>query len=105
MKTYLYGQQLWGFVESDVPADFSTLGQTEVLDWYKKNALALHAIQISCTHEAFVVIKGITSAKAAWAALDNSFRWKPSDTSAAAGRYLIQSDIDRFCIGLFESGN
>ena len=79
MKTYLYGQQLWGFVEADVP-DFSTLGQTEVLDWYKKNAMALHAIQVSCTQEAFVVIKDITSAEAAWAALFKTFRWEPEDT-------------------------
>ena len=79
MATYLNGQELWDSVVAVVPG-YSTRGQTEVLDWEKKNAMALHAIQVSCTQEAFVVIKDITSAEAAWAALFKTFRWEPEDT-------------------------
>ena len=84
MRTYLYGQELWDIVDPDAPLDYATLTETEMAarntemaSRNKKNAIALHAIQISCDRNAFPVIKQITSAKTAWMALDDYCRFKP----------------------------
>ena len=81
MRTYLYGQELWDIVDPDAQLDYATLTETEMAARNKKNAIALHAIQISCDRNAFHVIKQITSAKTAWTDLDDYCRIKP-DASA-----------------------
>ncbi|VVA34690.1 PREDICTED: ankyrin repeat-containing [Prunus dulcis] len=57
-------------------------GEEEAADkfkaWRKKNATALHTIQISCGQEAFSLIKNTTSAKRAWDTLAEQFKPKPS---------------------------
>ncbi|GKV02909.1 hypothetical protein SLEP1_g15287 [Rubroshorea leprosula] len=64
MKYYLVTQDLWNVVQSSKkPAGGN---KRELM---KKNALALHAIGISCGREAFDQIKNIDSAKGAWDAL------------------------------------
>ncbi|GKV18441.1 hypothetical protein SLEP1_g28825 [Rubroshorea leprosula] len=61
MEHYLVAQNLWDVVQvNEMP------GQGE---WIQKNALALHAIKVSCGTEMFNRIKKINSAKAAWDAL------------------------------------
>lgn len=47
LKNYLVGHGLWGVV-SGKESEPSKLQKQEHDEWKKKNALALHAIQISC---------------------------------------------------------
>ena len=61
VKTYLIAQDLWGIVEND---------EASFKDWSKKNAMALHVIQISCPQRICHVISLITSAKIAWETLE-----------------------------------
>ncbi|GLT58538.1 hypothetical protein SLA2020_314240 [Shorea laevis] len=64
MEHYLVAQDLWDVVQSSrMP------GEGNKREWMKKNALALHAIGMSCGREAFDQIKNMRSAKAAWDAL------------------------------------
>ncbi|GKU91066.1 hypothetical protein SLEP1_g4990 [Rubroshorea leprosula] len=61
MKSYLVSQDLWdAVVHSCAPAGVDTK------EWIKKDAAALHAIQISCGPKKFDVIEEISSAKTAW---------------------------------------
>ncbi|GKV25918.1 hypothetical protein SLEP1_g35294 [Rubroshorea leprosula] len=61
MKSYLVSQDLWDAVlHSWTPVGVDTK------EWIKKDAAALHAIQISCEPNKFDVIEEITSAKTAW---------------------------------------
>ncbi|GLT88359.1 hypothetical protein SLE2022_063890 [Rubroshorea leprosula] len=61
MKSYLVSQDLWAAVlHSWAPVGVDTK------EWIKKDAAALHAIQISCEPNKFDVIEEITSAKTAW---------------------------------------
>ncbi|GKV02937.1 hypothetical protein SLEP1_g15311 [Rubroshorea leprosula] len=64
MEHYLVAQDLWDVVRSS-----EMLGGGNKREWMKKNALALHAIGISCGREAFDQIKNKRSAKVAWDAL------------------------------------
>ncbi|GKV38859.1 hypothetical protein SLEP1_g46719 [Rubroshorea leprosula] len=65
MRYYLLGQDLWNVVQPDqLPA-----GGKMSSEWTKKNALALHAIMISCGKEIFNQIKEKDSAKEVWDAL------------------------------------
>lgn len=73
MRNYLIGQGLWDVV-SDVDHKpeklsgfFAQHEETEELQpWRKKNALALHAIQMSCGPDALVTVRETDSAKFAW---------------------------------------
>ncbi|KAF2309278.1 hypothetical protein GH714_001486 [Hevea brasiliensis] len=49
LKNYLIGQGLWGVVSGDEPKPEEI--DRNYKDWMKKNALALHAIQISCEED------------------------------------------------------
>ncbi|KAJ6428802.1 hypothetical protein OIU84_020457 [Salix udensis] len=80
MKSYMLAQDLWDFIE---PADHQEGDQevdSEPIDhregdskaWRKKNAAALHAIQISCSPHILSTIRSIISAKDAWDTLANS---------------------------------
>ncbi|GLT26491.1 hypothetical protein SLA2020_015530 [Shorea laevis] len=61
MKSYLVSQDLWDAVlHSLAPAG------VDKKEWIKKDAAALHAIQISCGPKKFDVIEEISSAKTAW---------------------------------------
>nr|XP_034909583.1 uncharacterized protein LOC118045137 [Populus alba] len=89
MKSYMLAQDLWDFIEPTVlqegdqevdskPIDHQE-GDSKPIDHQegdskalrKKNAAALHAIQISCAPYMFSKIRSITSAKVAWDTLAN----------------------------------
>uniref|UniRef100_A0A3N7GQV1 Uncharacterized protein n=1 Tax=Populus trichocarpa TaxID=3694 RepID=A0A3N7GQV1_POPTR len=66
MKSYMLAQDLWDFIE---PSTGHHEGDSKALR--KKNAAALHAIQISCAPNILSKIRSITSAKVAWDTLAN----------------------------------
>ncbi|KAM5554328.1 hypothetical protein ABKV19_022613 [Rosa sericea] len=63
VKTYLVAHDLWDIVETggDLPEPSQLFKNLR-----RKNAQALHAIQISCGLDAFSLIKNVTTAKEAW---------------------------------------
>ncbi|GKV40341.1 hypothetical protein SLEP1_g47999 [Rubroshorea leprosula] len=61
IKHYLVAQDVWDVVEPR-----PTTEETNEMVWTKKNALALHAIKISCGAKAFDLIKNKESAREAW---------------------------------------
>ncbi|GLU21158.1 hypothetical protein SLE2022_373170 [Rubroshorea leprosula] len=64
MKSYLVSQDLWVVTQRKLrPPGVSKS------EWRKKNAAALHAIQISCGAEKFNQIKEINRAEKAWCRL------------------------------------
>jgi hypothetical protein len=79
MKSYMLAQDLWDFIEppglqeGDQEVDSKPIdhqeGDSKALR--KKNAAALHAIQISCAPHILSKIRSITSAKNAWDTLAN----------------------------------
>ncbi|XP_040361964.1 uncharacterized protein LOC112165293 [Rosa chinensis] len=71
VKTYLLANGLWDVVETSrapLPSDFEV--------WTKRNAQALHAIQISCGLDTFTLISEFNSASRAWKTLAETL--KPS---------------------------
>ncbi|KAG6765108.1 hypothetical protein POTOM_029124 [Populus tomentosa] len=83
MKSYMLAQDLWDFIEPSTghregdqevdpkPVDRQE-GDSKALR--RKNAAALHAIQISCAPNILSKIRSITSAKVAWDTLANLHR-------------------------------
>ena len=80
MKSYMLAQDLWDFIEpstghqeGDQEVDSKPIdhqeGDSKTLR--KKNAAALHAIQISCAPNILSRIRSITSAEVAWDTLAN----------------------------------
>ncbi|KAI5343871.1 hypothetical protein L3X38_011747 [Prunus dulcis] len=74
VKNYLLAQDLWDVVEEDEDEEEA---DDKFKAWKKKNATALHKIQISCGREAFSLIRNATSAKSAWDTLAEKFKPKP----------------------------
>jgi hypothetical protein len=66
MKSYMLAQDLWDFIE---PTVLQEVDNHEALR--RKNAAALHAIQVSCAPHMLSKIRSITSAKVAWDTLAN----------------------------------
>ncbi|KAL6345940.1 hypothetical protein AAG906_025220 [Vitis piasezkii] len=73
LQSYLIGQGLWDVVSGVDPKPEKLTGfiakheETEAFQtWRKKNAIALHAIQMSCGADALVTIRETDSAKFAW---------------------------------------
>ncbi|GKV34828.1 hypothetical protein SLEP1_g43169 [Rubroshorea leprosula] len=64
IEHYLAAQDVWDVIEQ-IP----TTEEMNERGWNKKNALALHAIKISCGAKAFDLIKNQKSARDAWKAL------------------------------------
>ncbi|KAL5568401.1 hypothetical protein UlMin_024976, partial [Ulmus minor] len=77
VETYLVAQDLWDVVEAPIPGETKTEADKS---WYKRNAAALHAIQISCSSDTFNLIRKIRVAKEAWDTLTTKF----SDSSSPA---------------------
>nr|TKR66367.1 hypothetical protein D5086_0000310570 [Populus alba] len=65
MKSYMLAQDLWDFIKHTglQEADYKALR--------RKNAAALHAIQVPCAPHMLSKIRSITSAKVAWDTLAN----------------------------------
>jgi len=64
MKSYMLAQDLWDFIEPTGLQEGDQEVDSKALR--KKNAAALHAIQISCAPYVLSKIRSITSAKLAW---------------------------------------
>ncbi|XP_058187369.1 uncharacterized protein LOC131304233 isoform X1 [Rhododendron vialii] len=64
LKRYLVGQGLWDVVTGKIPQPVKDADDYE--DWTKKNAVALHAIQLSCGPDIYKKFRKTTSAKDAW---------------------------------------
>ncbi|BFG21071.1 hypothetical protein CerSpe_073450 [Prunus speciosa] len=79
VKTYLLAQDLWDVVEEEEEYDEEEEEEEEAEDefkaWRKKNAMALHKIQISCGREAFSLIRNTSSAKHAWDTLAGYYNY------------------------------
>ncbi|KAJ6428813.1 hypothetical protein OIU84_020464 [Salix udensis] len=80
MKSYMLAHDLWDLIdpadhqEGDQEVDSQPIDHPEVDSkaWRKKNAAALHAIQVSCSPHILSTIRSIVSAKDAWDTLANS---------------------------------
>ncbi|XP_021833465.1 uncharacterized protein LOC110773267 [Prunus avium] len=85
LRNYLLAQDLWDAVEAtdEPPEDEEKEADNDPFKaWRKKNAMALHTIQISCGPEAFALIRDSNSAKFSWDALAANFKTQallPSD--------------------------
>nr|DAD22616.1 TPA_asm: hypothetical protein HUJ06_024079 [Nelumbo nucifera] len=64
LRNYLLGEELWEIVDGTEPIPQAT--QPQYKTWRKKNAQALHAIQITCGADMFSHIKQFDVAKPAW---------------------------------------
>ncbi|KAJ0588106.1 putative ankyrin repeat-containing domain-containing protein [Helianthus annuus] len=64
LKSYLVGQGLWDVISKDAKSE----EEDEPQEWQRKNAQALHAIQLACGSQAYSKYKKNThvSAKFAW---------------------------------------
>ncbi|KAF2318367.1 hypothetical protein GH714_006113 [Hevea brasiliensis] len=69
MKNYLLANDLWDIVEATTEAPSPEEPEGEYKAWIKKNAAALHAIQISCMSHILSQIKEIGSARICWDSL------------------------------------
>ena len=79
VKTYLIAQDLWDIVEATDKCPKQEDDEAASKDCSKKNAMALHVIQISCSQRICHVISLITSAKIAWETLEEICRFHKSD--------------------------
>ncbi|XP_075644032.1 uncharacterized protein LOC142615207 [Castanea sativa] len=71
VRTYLIAQDLWDIVEATDEYPKQEDDEAVSKAWSKKNAMALHVIQISCPQRICHVISLITSAKIAWETLES----------------------------------
>ena len=69
VRTYLIAQDLWDIVEATNECPKQEDDEVAFKAWSKKNAMALHVIQISCPQRICHVISLITYAKIAWETL------------------------------------
>ncbi|KAL5567493.1 hypothetical protein UlMin_024068, partial [Ulmus minor] len=79
VETYLVAQDLWDVVEASIPSEAKTEAGKA---WYKRDAAALHAIQISCSSDTFNLIRKIRRAKEAWNTLAINFSDPSSKTES-----------------------
>ena len=70
VRTYLIAQDLWSIVEATEEPCKQENDEAASKAWTKKNAMALHVIQISCKPHICFAIGLITSAKIAWETLE-----------------------------------
>ena len=66
VRTYLIAQDLWDIVEATDECPKQEDDEAAFKAWTRKNAMALHVIQISCEPRVCFVIRRISSAKIAW---------------------------------------
>ncbi|XP_035547385.1 uncharacterized protein LOC108990288 [Juglans regia] len=85
IKNYLLAQDLWDIFETTTEPPKPEDDAVEFKAWRKKNATALHAIQISCGVEIQSQINDISSAKTVWDMLPKLVHQPkgPSDNSVA----------------------
>ncbi|XP_035546553.1 uncharacterized protein LOC109022059 [Juglans regia] len=78
IKNYFLAQDLWDIFETTTKPSESEDCAVEFKAWMKKNAAALHAIQISCSVEILSQINPISSAKDVWDSLYKLMNQPPS---------------------------
>ncbi|XP_040996431.1 uncharacterized protein LOC121242586 isoform X2 [Juglans microcarpa x Juglans regia] len=78
IKNYLLAQDLWDIFETTSKPPKPEDDAMEFKAWRKKNAAALHAIQISCGMEIQSQINDISSAKTVWDMLPKLVHQPPS---------------------------
>ncbi|XP_021815744.1 uncharacterized protein LOC110758248 [Prunus avium] len=78
VKVYLLAEDVWDVVEAATEPPKPEDGEAEFRAWRKNNAKALLAIRTCCGDDTYPIIKGITTAKAAWDMLAEEL--KPSDS-------------------------
>ncbi|KAG6667375.1 hypothetical protein CIPAW_01G096400 [Carya illinoinensis] len=77
IKNYFLAQDLWDIFGTTKPSESKDC-EVELKAWKKKNAAALHAIQISCSVEILSQINHINCAKTVWARLHKLMTQPPS---------------------------
>ncbi|CAI0557230.1 unnamed protein product [Linum tenue] len=95
LKTYLVSQDLWDLVDSpEITTSPATVTTDAAAGRRRKNAAALHAIQISLGCDVLHEIREISSAKEAWDALADMHRKKlllpKNDPEAGPGAEQLQ---------------
>ncbi|CAI0556997.1 unnamed protein product [Linum tenue] len=95
LKTYLISQDLWDLVDSpEITTSPATVTTDAAAGRRRKNAAALHAIQISLGCDVLHEIREISSAKEAWDALADMHRKKlllpKNDPEAGPGAEQLQ---------------
>ncbi|XP_041000027.1 uncharacterized protein LOC121246093 [Juglans microcarpa x Juglans regia] len=78
IKNYFLAQDLWDIFETTAKPPKPEDDAIEFKAWRKKNAAALHAIQISCGVEIQSQINDISSAKTVWDMLPKLVHQPPS---------------------------
>ncbi|KAJ0580506.1 putative ankyrin repeat-containing domain, PGG domain, ankyrin repeat-containing domain superfamily [Helianthus annuus] len=88
LKSYLVGQGLWDVVSRDAKSE----EEDEPQEWQRKNAQALHAIQLACGSQAYSKYKKNThvSAKFAWDHLAELGHKKDQDVSGVEKHHLYE---------------
>ncbi|KAM4071931.1 hypothetical protein ACB094_11G098700 [Castanea mollissima] len=89
VRTYLIAQDLWDIVEATDECPKQEDDEAAFKAWSKKNAMALHVIQISCPQRICLVISLITSAKIAWETLEAICSIPKSD-------YVVQEEEESY---------
>ncbi|KAL6279458.1 hypothetical protein ACE6H2_016339 [Prunus campanulata] len=96
VKTYLLAEDLWDVVKGTTTKPPKYGEADKIKDWKKRNAKALHAIQISCGVETFSLIRGISGAHVAWNTLAEKF--KPAEVERDAEELRSDEDLEREAI-------
>ncbi|CAL2249731.1 unnamed protein product [Prunus armeniaca] len=78
VKLYLLAKDVWDVVEAATEPPTPEDGEAEFRAWRKNDAKALLAIRTCCGDDTYPIIKGITTAKAAWDVLAEKL--KPFDS-------------------------
>ncbi|CAL9014019.1 unnamed protein product [Prunus brigantina] len=91
MKVYLLAEDVWDVVEATTEPPKPEDGEVEFKAWRKNNAKALLTIQTCCGDDNYHLIKGITTAKAAWDTLAANL--EPSEEGCENN---ASSDFDRY---------
>ncbi|KDP44361.1 hypothetical protein JCGZ_20041 [Jatropha curcas] len=86
IKNYLIATDLWDVIEETNEPPSREEAEAEFKAWRKKNAAALHAIQISCTFEKLSQIGETDSAKVCWETLAKMHEKKESVNQDPAGK-------------------
>nr|XP_023888257.1 ankyrin repeat-containing protein NPR4-like isoform X3 [Quercus suber] len=83
LKTYLVAQDLWEIVGSRSEPPPVRENEAAYKAWSKKNAIALHAIQMSCRPDTFSDIREISSARIAWNLLAEKYETRDPNPSSS----------------------
>ncbi|KAE9449792.1 hypothetical protein C3L33_18300, partial [Rhododendron williamsianum] len=97
LESYLISQGLWDVVTGKKPQPAKDADGYE--DWTRKNASALHAIQLSCGPDIYKKFRKTTSAKDAWEHLvPSQLRWPDDheDSVEENGKKSEKCVIDKF---------